>query len=73
MAGTGLETATSHSIFVTQYGAGYYDIGNNHSGRMWQNGTHYWADNSKNWYWMCQYYYDNSGNTNNQPISTFYY
>src|SRR5262249_33781197 len=72
MAGTGLQTGTS-ALFVTHYVAGYYQSGNYHSGWMWQNGTHYWADQRKTWIYMCSYYWGNSPSTGNQPVVVFAY
>lgn len=72
MAGIGLETGTS-ALFITHYVAGYYQAGNYHSGMMWQNGTHYWADQSKTWTYMSSYYWSYSSSTGNQPVVSFTY
>jgi hypothetical protein len=52
--------SSSGYFFESQYSAGTYNSAYYHSGKMRQNGTHYWADQGQNWMYMCHYYYDNS-------------
>ena len=61
------ETATGN-FFQTCYAAGVYGEDYGHSGRMRQNGTHYWADQGQTWRWMMEYYYTDSNY--NIPITT---
>lgn len=51
---------TNGSLFLTEYRAGTYDSAYQSSGYVRQNGSKYWADNSKTWTWILEYYYNGS-------------
>lgn len=53
-------TTSGGTFFETCYAAGSYSSAYGHTGRMRQNGTHYWADQGETWTWMMDYYYSDS-------------
>ncbi len=72
MGGIGLELQDGR-LFITHYVAGYYAAGNEYSGWMWQNGTHYWANQGKDHSYMLHYYYDYSQQPGYEKVEYFYY
>lgn len=69
VGGVGVEL-NNGSLFETQYIAGSTDSGGQYGGKMWQNGTNYWAGQGKGYTFMCHYYRDKSAT---EPIHFFYY
>lgn len=75
VGGIGLDrpSGSSYILFETQYIDGSYAAGGQNGGKMWQNGTKYWADQGDGYTFMCHYYYDYSTNTGGQLAHFFYY
>ncbi|WP_139491960.1 SpoIID/LytB domain-containing protein [Brevibacillus dissolubilis] len=74
VGGIGLEKATSHALFESQYNAGTQGSGGTAStGKLSQWGSQYWATNGKTYLWILHYYYDKSPNTSYEMMGTFTY
>jgi len=73
VAGLGFDRASSGTVFYPSYSAGSYNGSGYHGGQMYQNGTHYLADQGYSYESMVHYYYDNSSATGGELAHVFSY